>query len=118
MKTLIGLILGAGAGVGLSMLLRPKPTKRVVVYNKEASNSIVQDELEKAGIKAEKITLKNPTGWAVTVDEKDAERAIALIADLEKTGKLRKMEMGRINIVAPGNRVGFSDKFVDDLHYS
>jgi len=117
MKTLCAL-LGVGTGIWLGLLLRPKPTKRVVVYNKEAMNSIVQGELEKAGIKSEKIALQNPVGSAVTVDEKDSERAIALITDLEKTGKLRKMEMGRINIVAPGSRVGFSDKFVDDLHYS
>lgn len=118
MKTLIGALLGAGAGVGLMMLLRPAPKKKVVVYNKEQTTSIVEGELVKAGIKSQRVVLKNPVGLALEVDEQDAERAIALIADLDKTGKIKKAEMGRINIVAPGNRMGFSDKFVDDLHYS
>jgi len=117
MKTLCAL-LGVGAGIWIGLLLKPAPKKKAVVYSKEASVPIVEGELSKAGIPSERVALKNPTGIALSVDEKDAERAIALIADLEKTGKLRKMEMGRVNIVAPGNRMGFSDKFVDDLHYS
>lgn len=118
MKTLIGAILGVGAGIGISMLLRPKPEKKVAVYSKATTASVVEKELTNSGIPVERVELKNPDGVTLLVSDKDSARALSIVADLEKSGKLKKAEMGRVNIVSPGGRMGFSEKFVEDLHYS
>ncbi len=120
MKTLVGVLLGAGVGAGIAaLLLRQKAAPRkVVVYSKGTAIGFVEGELTKAGIQVERMPLKYPDGSALIVSEVDVDRALALIAELDKTGKIKKAEMGHVNIISPANRVGFSEKFIENLHYS